>query len=273
MIRITSKWAGTARVAQEARPNLATETATSEMLPPASSLQALQRVPWLQEVPESTLRALADQTALHGAPAGVQLFEQAETPGVAQFLLSGVVELLAVRGVEETLIELVRPFDLILPAAVLSRQPYLARARVQADAQLLLIPAEAFRRAVTADHAFCLAILACQAAQFRRQMKQAKSIRLRSAEERIGAYLLALFEASGGAETIRLPLEKRQVASQLGMTRETFSRVLPNLIQHGLRVSGDILKVEDLGAARAAFPSDPLIDGPEPITPLSFTRT
>ena len=93
------------------------------------------------------------------------------------------------RDQEETLVEVVRPVDLILPAAVLSRQPYLVRARVQAEAQLLLIPAEAFRQAVAADHALCLAVLACQAAQFRRQMKLAKSVRLRSAEERIGCYL------------------------------------------------------------------------------------
>jgi CRP/FNR family transcriptional activator FtrB len=230
---------------------------------------ALRRVPWLAGVPTATLNGLADQSMLHIAPAGVQLFEQAETPGVAQFLLGGAIELLAVRDGEETLVELVEPFDLILPAAVLSRQPYLVRARVQADASLLMIPAEAFRRAVVADHALCLAVLACQAAQFRRQMKQAKSVRLRSAEERIGAYLLALCEANSGAGEIRLPVEKRLIASQLGMTRETFSRALPGMARHGLRVLGDLVFADDLDAARAAFPPDPLIDGPEPIRPLA----
>jgi CRP/FNR family transcriptional activator FtrB len=238
----------------------------------ASPLQALRRVPWLAAVPVATLQGLADQAVLHLSPAGVQLFEQAETPGVAQFLVAGAVELLAVREEEETLIELVRPFDLILPAAVLSGQPYLVRARVQADAQLLLIPAEAFRRALVADHALCLAVLACQAAQFRRQMKQAKSVRLRSAEERIGAYLLALCEANGGAGECRLPVEKRLIASQLGMTRETFSRALPGMARFGLKVTGDVLQCEDLSAARAAFPPDPLIDGPEPVIPLSSNR-
>ena len=238
----------------------------------AQPLQALQRAPWLAAVPSATLRGLADQAVLHLSPAGVQLFEQAETPGVAQFLISGAVELLAVRGDEETLVELVRPYDLILPAAVLSGEPYLVRARVQADAQLLLVPAVAFRRAVVADHAFCLAVLACQAAQFRRQMKQAKSVRLRSADERIGAYLLALIEATGGQSECRLPVEKRLIASQLGMTRETFSRALPGMARYGLKVTGDMLKCDDLAAARAAFPLDPLIDGPEPVIPLALDR-
>lgn len=243
--------------------------APSDLQHPTAAVVALRRVPWLAGVPTATLNGLADQSMLHIAPAGVQLFEQAETPGVAQFLLGGAIELLAVRDGEETLVELVEPFDLILPAAVLSRQPYLVRARVQADASLLMIPAEAFRRAVVADHALCLAVLACQAAQFRRQMKQAKSVRLRSAEERIGAYLLALCEANSGAGEIRLPVEKRLIASQLGMTRETFSRALPGMARHGLRVLGDLVFADDLDAARAAFPPDPLIDGPEPIRPLA----
>jgi CRP/FNR family transcriptional activator FtrB len=224
----------------------------------------------LSAVPATTLDWLADQAVLHRAPAGVMLFEQAETPAFAQFLLRGAIELLAVRDGAETLVESLRPYDLVLPAAVLSRQPYLVRGLVQEEAQLLMIQADAFRRAVAADHAFCLAVLACQSAQFRRRMKLAKAIRLRSAHERIGAYLVALCDANPGARDIRLPVDKRLIATQLGMTRETFSRALPAMARHGLRVVGDRLHVDDLAAARAAFPYDPLIDGPEPIKPLTL---
>ncbi len=31
---------------------------------------------------------------------------------------------------------------------------------------------------------------------------------------------------------------------------------------------GDVSRIEDAAAARARFPRDPLIDGPEPIKPL-----
>jgi len=234
----------------------------------STPLGALTSMPWLADVAAPVLAKLAEHAVLHRVPAGVQLFEQAEVPGVAQFLIQGEIELLAVRDGEETLVELIRGPDLLLPAAVLNRQPYLARARVHRDALLMLAPAEAFRHAVCADHAFCLAVLACQAMQFRRQMKQAKAIRLRSAEERLGAYLMALCADAGQGAAIRLPLEKRQIASQLGMTRETLSRSFPAMARHGLRVAGDILHIDDLAAARAAFPSDPLIDGAETVTPL-----
>lgn len=235
---------------------------------PATAREALDRIGWLAEVAPATMERLAGQAMVIRLPRGAQIFEQAEVPGFAQFLLAGAIELLAVRGREATLIEMVRPVDMLLPAAVLGKLPYLARARVREDATLLLVPADAFRAAVANDHGLCLAMLACQATQFRRQMKLAKAIRLRSAEERAGSFMLALAESRPGGSEIRLPLEKRQIASQLGMTRETLSRVLPALAAYGLTISGDRLFVRDIAVARAAFPYDPLIDGSDEISPL-----
>ena len=211
------------------------------------------------------LDRLAARSALHRVPAGSQLFEQAETPAFALLLVAGDVELLGVRGREETMVEFVRAPDLLLPAAVLNRQPYLLRARVLNEAHLVMIQADTFRHAVASDHSLCLAVLACQAAQFRRQVRHAKNIRQRSAEERVGSYLLHL--ASAGSP-VRLPLEKRLVASQLGMTRETFSRTLAAMAHHGMKVDGDLVTIEDARAAEARFRLDPLIDGPEAIDPL-----
>jgi CRP/FNR family transcriptional regulator, transcriptional activator FtrB len=57
-----------------------------------------------------------------------------------------------------------------------------------------MIQADSFREAVASDHTLCLAALACRAAQFRRQIRHAKNLQLRSAEERVGCYLLALAE-------------------------------------------------------------------------------
>jgi CRP/FNR family transcriptional activator FtrB len=247
------------------------ETVTA---PPSTAvaLDALAKTPWLAGVPLRTLNRLAEHAVVHRTPAGVQIFDQGEIPGVAQFLLEGELELLAVRGADETLIEIVKASELILPAAVLNRLPYLARARVHREALLLMTPAEVFRQAVASDHAFCLAVLACQATQFRRQMKLAKAIRLRSADERLGAYLVALAADAGGRTAIQLPHEKRQIASQLGVTRETLSRALPGMAWHGLRVVGDVLHIDDLAAAITAFPPDPLIDGREPVTPLKLIK-
>ncbi len=234
---------------------------------PTNARDALALAPWLAAVPPVTLSSLADQAVLHRMPAGSMLFEQAETPAFAQLLIGGTVELLGVRGSSEVLVELVEPVDLLLPAAVLNRQPYLLRAQALDTVHLLLIHAEAFRRAVAADHALCLAVLACQAAQFRRQVRQARNVKLRSAEERVGCYLRALL---GSRASARLPLEKRLIASQLGMTRETFSRTLTAMARHGIKVAGEFVELENAVAAADRFPLDPLIEGSESIDPLAI---
>jgi CRP/FNR family transcriptional activator FtrB len=239
----------------------------SRLLSPRTGLRG---TPWLEAVPDATLNVLADHAVLHRVPAGSMLFEQAETASFAQILLAGSVELLGVRGLDETRMELVQPIDLLLPAAVLTRQPYLLRARVLDEARLLMIQAGAFRLAVAQDHALCLAVLACQAAQFRCQVKQAKNIRLRSAEERVGCYLLRLRDNITQGVPARLPLNKRQIAAELGMTRETFSRTLALVARHGVRVEGETVIVDDPAAARARFTLDPLIDGPEIMQPLAI---
>ncbi len=215
---------------------------------------------------------LAAQAIFHRVPAGSLLFEQAEIPSFAIFLAAGSVELLGTRGKEEALIEIVRAPDFLLPAAVLCHQPYLLRARILDEAHLVMVQAETLRRAVVSDHALCLALLACQAAQFRRQVKQAKNVRLRSAEERVGCYLLRLAMEARPHEPMKLPLEKRLIASQLQMTRETFSRTLAAIARHGIRVDGDLVTIEDQTAARQRFQLDPLIDGIEMIDPLSRER-
>ena len=239
---------------------------------PTTPREALGQTDWLRSVPAATLDLLARQAVLHRMPPGSTLFEQAETPTFALLLASGSVELLAVRGAEETLVELVRGPDLLLPAAILANQPYLLRARVFDEARLVMIQAQHFCDAVMSDHALCLAVLACQASQFRRQTMHAKNLHLRSAEERVGCYLLKLLETAPPGAAVRLPLEKRLIASQLGMTRETFSRNLHSITRHGLRIEGDIVHADDITAARARFHLDPLVDGDEPIIPLQVKR-
>jgi CRP/FNR family transcriptional regulator, transcriptional activator FtrB len=240
---------------------------------PSPAYEALRSVAWLRDVSPRALEALAAEAMLHRVPPGSLVFEQAETPAFAQFLLAGSVELLGVRGQTEALIELLQPVDLIIPAAVVTGQPYLMRARVYEEAHLLLVSAETFRHAMATDHAFCRAILGCLAAQFRRQVRTAKNLRLRSAEERVGCYLVALLHRNGDVAPLRLPIDKQEIAAQLGMSREVLSRALSGMDKFGMRIVGKTLEVDDAEAAKSRFPFDPFIDGVEPIAPAPAKRT
>jgi len=239
---------------------------------PSSVQSALRDIVWLHGVSSQTIDRLASQAVLHRVPAGSILFEQGEIPMFAQFLLAGSVEMLGCRNEAETLVELILPVDMILPATLVTEQPYLMRARVNEEAQLLLVRGKEFRDAIASDLGLCSAVLACVAAQFRRQVRHSKNLKLRSAEDRVGCYLVSLLGDVMTGVSIQLPIEKRLIASQLGMTRETFSRALAGMAKFGMIIRGDILYVEDSASARTRFPLDPLIDGGEPISLLGKTK-
>ena len=161
-------------------------------------------------------------------PSGSTLFEQAETPAFALLLVSGSVELLAVRGAEETLVEFVRAPDLLLPAAVLNAA--LSRAcarRVLDEARLVMIQADAFRarRRVRPRALPRRAGLPGRAVPPPDQAREEPATSIRRGTRRLLSAAACRGDRDPG-RPVRLPLEKRLIASQLGMTRETFSRTL-----------------------------------------------
>jgi CRP/FNR family transcriptional activator FtrB len=53
------------------------------------------------------------------------------------------------------------------------------------------------------------------------------------------------------------------IASELGMTRESFSRALASLERFGIRVEGQTIAILDGSLLASNCMPDPLIDGPE----------
>lgn len=60
-----------------------------------------------------------------------------------------------------------------------------------------------------------------------------------------------------------LPYEKNLIASELGITRESFSRGLASFERHGIRIDSQTIWIDDAeGLAKECIP-DPLIDDHE----------
>lgn len=199
------------------------------------------------------------------------MFDQGETPTFQQFLLQGSVHLYG-RSVDdrEVLIEVVEAPDLIIPAAVLTNTSYLMQARVMEESTLLMIQASAFRQAVLSEPALALALIGCLSSQFRRLVRQVKNLKLRSAVQRVGCYLLTLSAKQGTPKLATLPYEKNVIASQLGITRESFSRALAALQKIGIAVQGDVIVITDAKRLAEECLPDPLIDATENILAVAI---
>lgn len=221
--------------------------------------------PVLSQLPAVERVGLLAQSVRHRVQAGTVLFDQGDKPAFQQFLLCGTVHLYG-RSIDrrEVLIEVVEAPELIIPAAVLVDRAYLMRARVVEESILLMIEAKAFRAAVEKQHGLALALVDCLAGQFRRLVKQVKNLKLRSAVQRVGCHLMALAAKQRTPQRVILPYEKNLIASQLGITRESFSRALATLQRLGaIEVQGEVITIKEGQLLADACLPDPLIDAGE----------
>ena len=203
-------------------------------------VSALDALPFFRGLSAPSRANLLQNSVLHGVAAGTVLFEQGEMPNFQHVVVSGSAHLFG-RSTEgrEVLIEAVEAPDLIIPAAVVTRAPYLMQARVPEPSRFLLIHAVAFRAAVESEPALAQAVIGSLAGQFRRMVRQIKNLKLRSSNQRVGCYILALSKRQGTPDRADLPYEKNLIASELGITRESFSRALSALQRTGIAVEGE----------------------------------
>ena len=134
------------------------------------------------------------------------------------------------------------------------------QARVPEPSRFLLIHSAVFRAAVAAEPALANAVIGSLAQQFRRMVRQIKNLKLRSSTQRVGCYVLALAQRQGTPDRAVLPYEKNLIASELGITRESFSRALSTLEKSGIRVKGQTISILDGARLATKCNLDPLID-------------
>jgi CRP/FNR family transcriptional regulator, transcriptional activator FtrB len=224
----------------------------------------LKTLPLLRALPAASRAELLQNAVLHTVTPGTVLFEQGEMPTFQHVVLAGSVHLLGRSSAgREVLIEVVEPPDLIIPAAVATGSPYLMRARVPEPSRLLLIHAGVFRSAMRREPLLAQEVIGSLAGQFRRLVRQVKNLKLRTATERVGCYLLVLSERQGTPHRAMLPYEKTLIASELGMTRESFSRALAALQGDGITVQDERITIRDTKHLATVCGLDPLIDDPE----------
>ena len=113
------------------------------------------------------------------------------------------------------------------------------------DSQLYLIKKKEFLDLVTADREFAVAwmrMLSLMVINLRRRLVD---LTLKSPKARIAGYLLLLTEMQG-SQSVAFPVPRKELATFLGMTHETFYRTTKELTNDGLvRFSGQSVDILD----------------------------
>lgn len=196
-------------------------------------------------------------------PAHVTLIREGDPADFLHVVIDGGVELFSNWKDRETTMSIARPVSTFILAAVIKDAPYLMSARTMDSSNILMIPSENIRSAIASECAFGVAMVDELAACFREVVKAQKNLKLRSGVERLSNYLIQLDEANGLSGRVALPIEKKLLASYLGMTPENLSRAFATLKEYGVAVDGSTVVLSNIGDLKTLAKPTPLIDGRE----------
>lgn len=230
----------------------------------SEDLAEVRNLPLFRNMRRVSFDALMQAAYAQQFPAGLELIRQGARADFLHVVVEGRVELSAEWQGRSTTMAVVHPVETFILAACIRDLPYLMSARTLEPSRLLLIPASDLRAIFRSDAEFAVSIVGELAGAFRSMARHAKNLKLRSSRERVAGYLLEQSDRAGGVGRFALQIEKRLVASYLGMTAENLSRALKGLKAAGVTVRGHEVTILDRAALAAVCPPDVLIDGPDP---------
>ncbi len=227
----------------------------------STDIPGIRSLPLFSEIGEDSFERLIRGAYVQNFPPHTELITEGESADFLHIVVSGTVELGSSWNERETCMALVEPHTTFILAATIRDRPYLMSARTISKARIIMIPSEDIRSVFENDSEFAKSIVEELAGCYRDAVKHAKNIKLRSSVERLANYLVRQASQSSEGDRISLDIEKKKLASFLGMTPENLSRAFTALRNHGVEVNGEQVRLnrpEDL--TRFARP-DPLIDG------------
>ena len=136
---------------------------------------------------------------------------------------------------EEKVIRLVGPGEVFGEPAAFLETPMPLDAIALGDTLLVILPAGPVNALVDREPHFARSMIASLSARMNAMVADMEATSLHGAIERVASYLESLADAGAPAPvTVRLPATKTVIAARLGVTKETFSRLLRELAQRGL---------------------------------------
>lgn len=229
-------------------------------------LPEIRHLPLFRNMLQTNFEALLQGGYVQSFPTGMELIRQGDAPDFLHIVIEGAVELYAHWGGRECTMAVVRPVGSFILAAVIQDAPYLMSARTIERTKVVMIPASDLRAIFRRDTEFAMSVVTELAGCYRAVVRHAKGLKLRTSRERIASYLLRQSRLAGNVPSYVLPVEKRFLASYLGMTPENLSRALKSLEPDGVKINGSRVIITDRARLTALAQPDPLIDGPDSST-------
>jgi len=207
----------------------------------------LKSLPMLSALADGDLDELLSMSQIREYAKDKLLFLRDEPVARMYIILEGWVK--AYNGLEtgeEAILQMLGAGETLLESAVFLNMPTPVNAQVVEHATLLSIPAPVIRQRIQASPQLAVNMLNTVSLRSQRLVQQLELSRLKSAQERVGWFLLRLrLNQKTPDGTILLPYEKSIIASYLDMRPETFSRTLKKFKDEGFKVATDHVVIPD----------------------------
>ena len=202
-------------------------------------------------LPAQQLREMAAICIAKRYRRGESIFFEGD-PGIGFYMVaSGKVKIFktSLEG-KEQILHIFGPGEPFGEVPVFHGNPFPANAETLSEAELLFFPRAEFVGLVSANPSLALNMLAMLALRLRRFTTQIENLSLKEVPGRLASYLLYLTEEQERSDRVVLDIPKGQLASLLGTSSETLSRIFAKMTEEGLiRVEGktiDLLDIERL---------------------------
>jgi CRP/FNR family transcriptional regulator, transcriptional activator FtrB len=189
--------------------------------------------------------------------AGSIIVDQGASFSGLYIIYRGLVDLAHIHGDHDCGVLLLSTKDLLLPAAALYAEASLVSARALTTTKLVTFEAGAVNRVREESGVLTGNLLKAVSGQWRMAVRNILDLNCRTAAQRLASFLLRLVDLQAGAGPPILPIAKRHLASRLGMTAETLSRMLQVVADNGVHLRGRMIIVHDRARAEKFCGPDP----------------
>lgn len=197
----------------------------------------LASLPLFRNAPPRQVAEIASYSRVQSVDRGVVISRRGERlPGVIA-IGYGLAKLALRRADgEEKVVQFVGPNESFGEPSALLDRPCPVEATALADSLLVVIPPARLLRLAECDPGFARRIVCILAERFLGAISEIESSVQQRGIQRVACYLDSLARPgdTAGLWTVQLPATKTAVASRLGVTKETLSRLLRELIDAGL---------------------------------------
>ena len=213
--------------------------------------QFLNKLPLFNDLPTPTYEELLNHVQIDTYAKGKLLFLEGEQATRLYVILHGWVKLSKGNPAgEEAILQMFSSGDTLAESAVFLNVPFPESAQVVEPARIMTLPAPILREMVRKSNELAVNMLASMSRISRNFMRQIETTRLKSANERVGWFLLKLMLEQNRSKQnyVDLPFDKAIVASYLDMKPETLSRTLKRFRDLGFDVDRDRIRLPRVGA-------------------------